>query len=506
MRRVRNVERWSAPERVARPEFGCSGPDAGSPRVGAHACSRLHGGASFHLRLILGHGDTTVPVCFRHGTHVRVPMSTVPRRSVAVMPGWSPTGSMAPVDELAQRYILLVLRLDRVSPGLIDSYVGPSELREIVRSEPVPLAAELHDESMALAEMASRLDTDDPASGRRRHWFDAQLRAVSALARRAGGEEITYLDLMDELFGVPIRPVPEQALLQARSRLEAILPGSGALDERLAAHRELIRIPPEKVVGAMRTSAGRFRAASARDFELPTDETIEWGEAHDQPWGANAEFLGNGVTRIRVNIDLPMDVAGAALLAAHEAYPGHHAEHVVKEKTLVREAGLGEATLRTMSTPEATLSEGQADVAREIVMGNLELAAELDRVGREVGVEADWPAVVAIREAHAALQDALGNAGILLHAGGRSEADVRAYLSDVGAVSGERLDHVMRVLRDPVNGTWFPYTEGARLIRPWLETQGQTSGFWRLLSEQLTPATLRQELGQDPDQFPGDLV
>jgi len=423
----------------------------------------------------------------------------MPRRARAA-------GTMGPMDELARRYILLALRLDRVSPGLIDSYVGPAELREITRAESPPLAAELHDEAMALADLASRLDGTDPATARRRRWFDGQLRALSALARRAGGEEIAYLDLAEELFGVPIRPVPDRALLTARTRLDAILPGSAPLDERLAALRESIRVPPGQVVGAIRASAQRFRTASARDFSLPANESIEWSEAHDQPWGAYAEFLGHGVTRIQVNVDLPVDVGGVAFLASHEAYPGHHAEHIIKEEMLVRQARLGEATMRTMGTPEATLSEGQADVAREVVMGDLELAAELGRIGRDVGIAADWAAVVTVRAAHQELQDALGNAGILMHAEGRPEPDVRDYLADVGAVPGEQLDHVMRVLRDPVNGTWFPYTEGARLIRPWLETQGQTSGFWRLLSEQLTPATLRQEMGQDPAPFPGDRV
>jgi hypothetical protein len=408
------------------------------------------------------------------------------------------------MDELARRYILLALRLERVSPGLVDSYVGPRELPEIVRDEPMALPDELHAEAMALADLTSRLDGTEPAVVRRRRWFDGQLRALSALARRPGGEEIGYLDLMEALFDVPIRPAPDRALLAARARLDAILGGSATpLDERLAALRDSIRVPPALVVGAIRAAAGRLRTASARDFPLPTDERIEWGEAHDQPWGANAQFLGDGVTRITVNVDLPVDVGGVVFLAAHEAYPGHHAEHIVKEETLVREAHLGEATLRTFSTPEATLAEGQADVAREVVMGDLELAAELGRIGRDVGINADWAAVVAVRTAYQELQDALGNAGLLMHADGRSDRDVRDYLADLGVASGERLDHLLRVLRDPVHGTWFPYAEGARLIRPWLETQGQTDGFWRLLSEQLTPATLRHELGQ-PALFPGE--
>jgi hypothetical protein len=401
------------------------------------------------------------------------------------------------MDELARRYLLLGLRLARISPGLLDSYVGPPELREIALGEPVPFAAELHDEAMTLAEMADRLPGTDAETALRRAWFAGQLRAMSALARRAAGEEIAYLDLVEELTGVRVATVADRDLLAARGRLEAALPGPGALHDRIAGLRAALRIPADRVVDAVRGSAGRFRTASRRDFDLPDGETIEWGEAHDQPWGAYAEYIGSRRTRILVNVDLPMDVSGAAFLASHEAYPGHHAEHVIKDVTLIRGAGLGEATLRTMGTPEAVLSEGLADVAREVVMSDRELEAELRRIGRELGIDGDWAAAVVVRGAFADLQRAQGNAGIMLHHEGRREGDVRAYLADVGMVPADRLDHVMRVLRDPVGGMVFPYTEGAALIRPWLELQGQTSGFWRLLSEQLSPAVLKADLDAD---------
>ena len=75
------------------------------------------------------------------------------------------------MDELARRYLLLGLRLDRISPGFVDSYVGPPELAEIARGEPQPLAAELHDEALALQDLARALDGDGVAGDDRRLWF-----------------------------------------------------------------------------------------------------------------------------------------------------------------------------------------------------------------------------------------------------------------------------------------------------------------------------------------------
>lgn len=42
---------------------------------------------------------------------------------------------MAGMDELARRYILLALRLERLAPGFLDSYAGPHAIR--TTSDPV---------------------------------------------------------------------------------------------------------------------------------------------------------------------------------------------------------------------------------------------------------------------------------------------------------------------------------------------------------------------------------
>lgn len=398
------------------------------------------------------------------------------------------------MDELARRYILLCLRLGRLDPDFVDSYNGPPELREVVDAEAPPLAAELHDEAMALRSIAAGLAEGDPAARRRGRWMDGQLRSISAQARRAGGEEIVYVDLLEELYGVPIGPVPEAELLAARERLRAALPGEGSLGERMRAFRESLQVPAEQVLSAMQASAERFRAITKRDFELPEDEGIDWDETRDQPWGAEARFRGNGRTSIRVNLDQPLPVPGIAYLAWHEAYPGHHAEHAVKERTLI-ERGVAEATMRTMNTPEAMLAEGQADVAREVVMTNRELAGEFERVGRATGIHGDWARTVEIYLANFALNPVGGNAAFLLHHEGRPVDEVRAWVREMGAMDDQSLDHLFRVLQHPLYRTYpFTYTEGAALIRRWLEVTGQSAGFWRLLSEQLSPAQLLAEM------------
>jgi hypothetical protein len=397
------------------------------------------------------------------------------------------------MDELARRYILLCLRLDRLVPGFVDSYNGPAELREATAAEPMPLPAYLHDEAIELRAMAATLLEGDDAARRRGRWMDGQLRAIAAQARRADGDEIAYAELVEQLMGVPIVPVPESVLREARARLDDALPGDGELAERLAAHRSRLRVPPERILAAVRTSAERLRAITRRAFELPAGEGIDWEEAHDQPWGAFATFVGHGTTRIILNVDLPQDVAAVAYLASHEAYPGHHAEHATKERTLVQR-DVAEATMRTMNTPESMLAEGQADVTRELVMTDDELADELGRIGREVGVEGDWARAVEVHLAFADLAPVGCNAALMLYQDALPVQEVRAWVREMSALDAGRLDHMFRVLAEPLFSTYpFTYTEGARLIRRWLPAVGPTDGLARLLSEQLSPAQLLLE-------------
>lgn len=411
------------------------------------------------------------------------------------------------MDEIARRYVVLGLRLGRLVDGFVDSYVGPAELRAEADAGAAPDPLEVAAEADGLRAEAASLPGHDAATVRRRAWFDGQLRAMAVQARRAAGEELPYVQLVEEMLGLSIVEVTDRELLLLRARLDDALPGGATLTDRVLAFRAAISVPADRTITAMQRSAARFAKITRRDFVLPDEEGIDWEVAHDVPWGAYAGFTGRGRTTIRVNIDLPRAVSQIPGLVAHETYPGHHAEHITKERTLIVE-GLGEATLRTMNTPESVLAEGQADVARKIVMSDRELADEMRSIGRELGIEADWDVAVMVERAMLALEAAVCRAALMLHRDGRGDDEVRDFLQGTVPREPERLAHLMRVLHHSVGSTYeFTYVGGARLIRPWLELQGQTAGFARLLAEQLSPAVLRADLaaaGIAPAEGPPD--
>jgi hypothetical protein len=414
------------------------------------------------------------------------------------------------MDELALRYLALALRIGRHIEGYVDGYTGPPELREAIAGEEPAPPEELHAEAVALHELAAELpDVTDPLA-RRRSWLEGQLTAMSAVCRHLAGEEIAYVDLVEALYDIPVEPVPEDAFHAARAMLDATLPPGGSMLERLDRHGASVRVPPEQVLPAIQYVAGFLRRRTLEDLWLPDGERVEWGPAHDVPWGAYARYQGDLLTRIDVNLDLPLGISGIVYLAAHEAYPGHHAERACKEAILVRERGIGEAQVSCLFTPEIGLSEGLADLAREVLATDGELGGVFRRLARELRLPIEAAAIereARVARAREILRGVSANAALKLFHEGLPEAEVRAWLSETGLQSPARVDHELRALRDPLWRTNpFSYRLGPTLIAEWLEGQGQTGGYRRLLTEQLSPARLREELGERAPIRPAGLA
>jgi hypothetical protein len=147
-------------------------------------------------------------------------------------------------DEVVTRYIELGLRLGRLLDGFVDAYYGPPELKQRVDNEPIP-------EPVRLLADARRLLADlDAGEGdldaHRRRWLRGQARGLLVTARRFAGESIGFLDEVEECYGVRPTRVEDDEIAAAHRRIDAVLPGTGSLSERLITWREAQAIPPEK--------------------------------------------------------------------------------------------------------------------------------------------------------------------------------------------------------------------------------------------------------------------
>jgi hypothetical protein len=402
-------------------------------------------------------------------------------------------------DPVARDYILLALRLEQHVPGLVDGYYGPAALKAQVDMEQRRSPARLRDDAAALR---ARLPVE-VADSDRRLWLDAQLVALETQSAALAGDALPYLEHVTRCFDHAPAWIPDERFDDAAARIDDLLPGDGALEDRLASWDRELEVPIERLPAVLAWLVERFRGVAAERFGLPDGEDLRIGLVRDQPWGAYNWFDGGRRSRIDVNTDLPARAPSLPGTMAHEAYPGHHLEQSTKEAELVDRLGRLEASILLINTPESLISEGLADLGVRFVAPAPErtgLFVELfERAGLASGDPAERRAIAeraaAIETHRTTLATIGGNAAMLRHAEGRSHEEVVAYLRDVGRLAPQRAEKRLEFIEHPLWRTYvFVYAEGEAMLERWVDAvpEGERAArFGRLLREQLTPAAVR---------------
>ena len=406
---------------------------------------------------------------------------------------------------LVEEYLTLGLRLGRHIDGLVDAYYGPADRAAAVEAEAVPAPQQLVAEARALLaaiDAGTPLDPatagvghEDGAAPARRHWLRAQVVGLLTTARKVAGEPMAYADEVESCYGVRPTRVDEEVLLDAHRRLDEVLPGRGPLAERLVAWRESHAVPVDRLRPAIDSLAEDLRQRTRHLFGLPDGERVDFELVTDQPWSGFNYYLGDLHSRVAVNTDLPVLSTSLAHLVAHEAYPGHHTEHTRKEVGLVRRRRWWEESIFLVGTPQCLLAEGLADLGLEVVMGRRPEALVADHL-RPLGIRYDAEVVAAVAEAGEALGAVRQNAAFRLHEDGADPETVSAEVARWGLLSPDRAAKSVEFLIHP---TWRAYltcyVEGLPLCRDFVA--GDPSRFERLLSEQLTPDVLQEQIRAD---------
>ena len=405
-------------------------------------------------------------------------------------------------DPVARDYLLIALRLDRHVPGIVDGYFGPADLKGQVDIEPLRPPRLLADDA---GRLRGRLTTEVGEPDRRR-WLDLQLRALETLALVQGGERMPYLEQVHRCFAHTPTRRPLDRFEHAAARLDLFLPGQGALHDRLAAENAAWTVPPERIEPLLDELLPRLRARAATLFGLPEGEDVRVTLVRDQPWSGYNWYDGGFRSRVDINLDLPARLPGLLGTAAHETYPGHHLEHATKERVLVEGLGRMEASILLINTPECLVSEGLANVGRDVAVPPStrdELLVELaDLAGIPLATDPEALRQAAAREgelaaARAILDESRVNAALMLHHDGRPRDEVLEFLVDVGRYAPEAAAKQLQFMEHPLWRTYvFVYPEGEALIRRWLERAlpgARAARFGRLLREPLTPPAIEAE-------------
>lgn len=394
-----------------------------------------------------------------------------------------------PMPPVVRDYLLLGLRFGRLVDGFVDCWIGDPALAGQVRDEPLPTAAELVRQAREVAAAV-------PDSGlvpARRRFLSAQLAALECAGRRLAGEEVPFLREIESYFQVSIAPHDPDVYAAAHAELDAELPGSAPLQERLVEAHHRDRVPADRLGEAVRAVAAALRTELAARFPLPAGERVDFEVVTGKPWNAFNTYLGGLRSRVALNADVGHRAASLPFVATHEAYPGHHAEHCLKEVGLVRDRGWAEQAISLVNTPQCLVAEGMAEQAIHVALGE-RWGPWTARVLADVGLRLDGERAQRIESAFGRLLAARQDAAIMLHDRGRPADEVVAFLTRWMLVSEERARQMLTFLVDPL---WRAYTttyiEGSRLVRGWLGAGGEASAadrYRRLLVEPMLPVDL----------------
>jgi len=370
---------------------------------------------------------------------------------------------------LAERYLVLGLRLGRHVDGLVDAYYGPSELKEQVGAEElVPTEQLAADGQALLAEVPDG-------------WLRDQVVGCATYARVLAGEELAYADEVEACYGVrPVR-TPLSVYEAAHAELDELLPGDGSLFERRQAWRTRHLVDGDLVPRALEDVLPLLRERTEAIVSLPDGEQLAVEPVRDEPWWAFNYYLGDLRSRVAVNVDIPTTAVDVIHLAAHEVYPGHHTEHAVKEQLLLRERGALEEAIQLVPTPQAVLSEGVAELGLEVVLDADGRAAAYDILARH-GIEVDRERVDAIAKALEPLETVGLDAALNVYEDGASAEDAQRYIEEWRLATPEQARHSVRFFMDP---TWraygITYSAGKALCRAYVGDD--PARFRRLLTE-----------------------
>jgi len=309
------------------------------------------------------------------------------------------------------------------------------------------------------------------------------------------GETFDYLDEVHRIYDIRPELIDETRFAAAHRELDLVLPHEDGnnLAGRLQAWRKRFEINAEAALPLLELARAETRRRTTAIVDLPDDESVELALVKGQPWGAYNWYLGNGRSLIEFNTDIPLQATGLLGTFAHEGYPGHHTEHLLKERRLYRERGYAEQAAMLLHSPSAVIAEGLATTALEMIFPDGEHHEWNAMVLLPAaGIPTDGDTAESLRrvaDAAEALRYVSGNAAILYHTGRMNREQTLDYIQTHGLVSAERAAKSFSFLSHPLFRSYvFTYSAGYDLIAA---TDDPAGTFRRLLTEQILPSAIQ---------------
>ena len=393
----------------------------------------------------------------------------------------------------ANVFVELALSIDRYFPGYVDAYYGPQEIRQsLVSKGKIPL----EELERIASDLFNSIDQDSSLNPARKEYLKGEVGAMRTILRILQGEALGIVEEVQRLYGLTPSWIDEIVFDEAHKTLEDLIPGSEPLADRVQTFRDQFQVSAEIAAPIIKRLADDLRTRTRQRFTLPPNESCEYEFVSEKPWSAYNWYLGNYKSRIDFNLDFPIRIYALPHFISHEAYPGHHTEHSIKEYRLYHENGLLEHSVLLSNAPSAVISEGIAEYGIELLLSPDELIDIYQQILEESGLSNYSARLVYefLHNASPSLGKVRNNEILLLYEKGASDEQVVAYGMRYKLTSEKDETKYIRFLKDPLWRSYgFNYTLGYEIISKLLSsTEDKDQMFARLLQEPMTPAKVQR--------------
>jgi hypothetical protein len=390
---------------------------------------------------------------------------------------------MNTTDQLIERFVRLAHGINTHNPDFIDAYFGNPEWTQPHTTD---LNA-LETETLELLDLANSLDPLE-----RRRSLEAQLRAALTSIRLQRGDEVSYHDEVTGLYDILPERASQERIDQAIASMDSSLPGTGSVFERWEQAQSRFEVPAEHLPRLVEVLDHELQQRSRKLFKLPQGEHCDYQYDADIPFYAN-QYQGGGHSISIVSTGEPTTVTRLPVVIAHECYPGHHTEQVLKEK-YVSQNGWHEFGLHLLHSPQSVVAEGIATTAIETIMDDEEIVNLTQRLAALAKLDLSLDEIRAqllADRGHRELNHVASNASLMLHQEHRPKAEVLEYLMTYRGGTLHEAERGVEMLNSIMKSYIFTYTAGKDLVEELWQNGDRIRWFERLLTEPVTPSQLR---------------
>lgn len=392
--------------------------------------------------------------------------------------------------DFGKEYLLLGLRMGKLIDGFVDAYYGPPELKELVESEQ-PLSPK------KLLESCKKLQSQLINQGfveERFKFLEKTLDAIEVSLKINLGEDLPFLEKVNRLYDIQPELIDDSIFYKVREKLDPVFQGSGPFLDRYKSwwkKHELSNQSLEKKATHI------LKLIRDKTYELfpdimPEDESISIKIVKDKPWLAYNWYLGQSKSRIDINTNIPLYCMTVLRLLTHEAYPGHHTEHAIKEKHLFINKKRFEHSILLIPIPECVISEGIANTAADVLFSDEEKGSLILEELCQNPSNSDLDIFINYFSTQRKINTISVNLAILAYVDGWSDDKLVKYALDFELLTEKEIRQSLKFIRDPLWSTYvFNYSYGETLIKQKFGTRPSPEDFKMLLTHPILPSDLK---------------